>query len=273
MQRCSTWCTSCSSCTEIEKPRKRTCATSCGVSWNKDLWPKRIIPYQSHHCRHILEKWRHIEDISTRPRHLHFAITLFNKQTPDSWVELGDGDGFSINNSSVNFLHSCKTSTSTHGHIQRTRKRRKIIKQAHYHNSKLINYGFHHCLSRSAETNCCFKSYLQRAWQTEDPKIPVCSLCEKGGGSSVRIIALIRTSSMQTIFIMRHDCHANYCGNAQVTGFFAASRALALPTLVCFQLLVLSCTETKKLMDCPQKKVLDQEFHNMEAEFNSAKSH
>jgi hypothetical protein len=82
---------------------------------------------------------------------------------------------------------------------------------------------------------------------------------------------------MQTIFIMLHDCHAKYCGNAEVTGFFAATRALALPSLVRFQLLVLSCTEIKKLMDhaeaCPQKKVLDEELHNMEAEFNSAKSH
>jgi hypothetical protein len=115
-----------------------------------------------------------------------FAITLFNKQTPDGWGELGDGHGFSINNSSVaflSFLQNLHQHTWAHpiGQERRERSSSKPIIMI----PKLIHYSFHHCLSRSAETNCCFKTSLQRAWGTEDPKNPVCSLCEKGQGPAI----------------------------------------------------------------------------------------
>lgn len=241
MQRC-TWCTSCSSssssCTEIEKPRKRTCATSCGVSWNKDVLPKRIIPYGSHHCHHLLEKWRHIEEISTRPRHLHFEITLFNKQTPDGW---GEVMGSASTTPLWPFSHSRKTSTSTWAHP-------KDKKEEKDHQASRLSWF------QSSSTMVFITAFPGLQRQTVASK-PPCKEHEeqrilrtlkfmwKRGVSSIRIIALIRASSIQTIFIMLCDCHAKYCRNAQVTGFFAESRALALLTLVCLLLLVLSSTE------------------------------
>jgi hypothetical protein len=73
---------------------------------------------------------------------------------------------------------------------------------------KLIHYGFHHSLSRSAETNCCFKTSLQRPWGTEDPKNPVCSLCEKGGDPALESLlylelALCRPASSCSMTAMR----------------------------------------------------------------------
>ncbi len=60
--------------------------------------------------------------------------------------------------------HSCKIPTSTcKRHIQRTKKKRNTIKQDIIVIPKLIYYGsFHHCLPRSAGTDSCFKSSLQK---------------------------------------------------------------------------------------------------------------